>query len=109
MFDIEKEEMQETAAEQATPEWETADWEHITRDHAAQGNGMDSDRIYGKIHAKRKERTGIAAARFAFLAIGLAALGWAVRDMEKLAIVLGVIALVFGLTAAFGAGKYREM
>lgn len=104
MFDIEKEEMQE-----ATPDWETADWEQITHDHAEQGNGMDSDRIYRKIHTKRKQRTGIAAARYAMLAIGLTALGWAVRDMEKLAITLGVIALVFGLTAAFGAGKYREM
>lgn len=109
MFDIEKEEMQETAAEQVTPDWESADWEKITRDHAEQGNGFSADRIYRKTHAKRKERTGIAAARFAFLAIGLAALGWAVRDMEKLAIVLGVIALVFGLIAAFGAGKYKEM
>lgn len=104
MFDIEKEEMQE-----ATPAWETADWEQITNDHAAQGNGMNSDRIYSKIHTKRKQRTGIAAARYAMLAIGLTAIGWAVRDMEKLAITLGVIALVFGLTAAFGAGKYREM
>ena len=109
MFDFEKEEMQETAAEQATPAWETADWEQITHDHAEQGNGMNSDRIYSKIHTKRKQRTGIAAARYAMLAIGLAALGWAVRDMEKLAITLGVIALVFGLTAAFGAGKHSEM
>jgi hypothetical protein len=104
MFDIEKEEMQE-----ATPNWGNADWEQITHDHAMQGHGMSSERIYGKIHTKRKDRTGIAAARYAVLAIGLAALGWAVRDMEKLAITLGVIALVFGLVAAFGAGKYREM
>ena len=109
MFDIEKEEMQEAAAENVTPAWETADWEQITHDHAMQGHGMSSERIYGKIHTKRKDRTGIAAARYAVLAIGLAALGWAVRDMEKLAITLGVIALVFGLIAAFGAGKYKEM
>jgi hypothetical protein len=70
---------------------------------------MNSDRIYSKIHTKRKQRTGIAAARYAMLAIGLTALGWAIRDMEKLAITLGVIALVFGLIAAFGAGKYKEM
>lgn len=109
MFDIEKEEMQEAAAENATPEWETADWEQITRNHAETGDGFSSERIYRKTHAKHKQRTGIAAARYAMLAIGLAALGWAVRDMEKLAITLGVIALVFGLIAAFGAGKYREM
>ena len=104
MFDIEKEEMQE-----ATPAWETADWEQITHDHAENGDGFSSERIYRKTHAKHKQRTGIAAARYAMLAIGLTALGWAVRDMEKLAFALGVIALVFGLIAAFGAGKYREM
>jgi hypothetical protein len=109
MFDIEKEEMQEATVEQETPNWETADWEQITHDHAENGDGFSSERIYRKTHAKHKQRTGIAAARYAMLAIGLTAIGWAVRDMEKLAITLGVIALVFGLVAAFGAGKYREM
>ena len=104
MFDIEKEEMQEVATD-----WENADWEQITHDHADDAKEVSPDRIYRKVHAKRKERTAIAAARWAFLAIGLTALGLAVRDMEKLAITLGVIALVFGLTAAFGAGKYKEM
>ena len=104
MFDIEKEEMQQEA-----PNWETADWEQITHDHAENGDGFSSERIYRKTHAKHKQRTGIAAARYAVLAVGLSALGWAVRDMEKLAFALVLIALVFGLIAAFGAGKYREM
>lgn len=104
MFDIEKEETQ-----QETPNWETADWEQITADHADDAKEVSPDRIYRKAHAKRKERTAIASARYAALAIGLTVLGWAVRDITGLAITLGVIALAFGLTAAFGAGKYREM
>lgn len=104
MFDFEKEEMQ-----QETPEWENADWEQITHDHAAQGNGMNSDRIYSKIHTKRKDRTGIAATRYAMLAIGLTAIGYAVRSATWLAVTLGVVALVFGLISAYGAGKHSEM
>ena len=34
------------------PNWENADWEQITHDHAAQGHGMSSERIYSKIHTK---------------------------------------------------------
>lgn len=104
MFDIEKEEMQEVASD-----WENADWEQITHDHAETGDGISADRIYRKVHAKHKRRTGIAAARYAMLSIGLTAIGWAVRDITGLAITLGVIALFFGLIAAFGAGKYLEM
>lgn len=108
MFDIEKEEMQEAAAENVTPAWETADWEQITHDHAQKAAKKTNAKKTVK-RKKIKRRICVATERWAFLAIGLTALGWAVRDMEKLAITLGVIALVFGLTAAFGAGKYREM
>lgn len=104
MFDIEKEEMQEK-----TPDWENADWEQITKKHAEQGNGISADRIYSKVHKKHKERIGVAAARYALLAIGLAAIGLAVRDVSWLAITLGGIALVLGLISAYGIGKYREM
>jgi hypothetical protein len=104
MFDIEKEKMQEV-----TPDWEIADWEQITGDHARNAKEVSPDRIYRKVHAKRKERTGIAAVRYAALAIGLTAIGWAVRDVTWLAVTLGAAALAFGLISAYGAGKYREL
>ena len=108
MFDYEKEEMQEATAEQETPEWETADWEQITHDHA-QKAAKKSNAKKIKKRKKIKRRICVATERWAFLAIGLTALGWAVRDMEKLAFALVAIALIFGLFAAFGAGKYKEM
>lgn len=89
--------------------WDEANWEKITGDHARNAKEISPDRIYRKVHAKRKERTAIASARYAALAIGLTVLGWVVRDITGLAITLGVIALFFGLIAAFGAGKCREM
>ena len=103
MFDIEKEEMEEI-----TPEWESADWEQITHDHAEKAAKKSNAKKINK-RKKIKRRICVAAERWAFLAIGLSTLGWAVRDMEKLAFALVAIALVFGLIAAFGAGKYREM
>lgn len=89
--------------------WDEADWEKITGDHAHNAREISPDRIYRKIHAKRKERTAIASARYAALAIGLTAIGWVVRDITGLSTILCVIALFFGLIAAFGAGKCREM
>jgi hypothetical protein len=104
MFDFDKEEMMDETI--AMDEFE---WEEITKKHAEEGNGISADRIYSKVHKKHKERIGVAAARYALLAIGLTAIGWAVRDVSWLAITLGVIALVLGLIAAYGIGKYREM
>ena len=95
-------------AMEATLDWETADWEQITHNHAEKAAKKSNAKKINK-RKKIKRRICVATERWAFLAIGLSALGLAVRDMEKLAITLGVIALVFGLTAAFGAGKYREM
>lgn len=104
MFDIEKEDMEETV-----PNWANADWEKITDAHADDAQNISPDRIYHKVHAKHKERTGIAAVRYAALAIGLTAIGWAVREVTWLALTLGVVALLFGLISAYGAGKYREL
>ena len=104
MFDFEKQEMIDETV--AMSEFE---WEGITKKHADDAKEVSPDRIYRKAHAKRKDRTGISAARYAVLAIGLTAIGWAVRDITGLAITLGVIALFFAMIAAFGAGKYREM
>lgn len=89
--------------------WDDADWEQITADHADDAKEISPDRIYSKVHKKHKERIGVAAARYALLAIGLTAIGWAVRDVSWLAITLGGIALVLGLISAYGIGKYREM
>ena len=89
--------------------WDEADWEQITADHADDAKEVSPDRIYRKAHAKRKERTAIASARYAALAIGLTAIVWAVRDVTWLAVTLGSIALVFAIISAFGAGKCREM
>ena len=118
MFDYEKE-------EQATPKaCENADWEQITDAHAsaeeasgragARHNAERSkretfDNFYEKSEQRRKVRTGVTAARYAILAIGLTAVAYLVRDMTGLALTLGGIALVLGLIAAYGAGKCREM
>lgn len=117
MFDIEKEEMQE-----ATPEWETADWEKITAAHAEQEHDASRDAalknegkreafedFYYKRYIHRKDRVAVDSARYALLAIGLTAVGYIVRSIPWLSITLGVTALIFGLIAAYGAGKYREM
>lgn len=104
MFDFDKEEMMDETVTMGEFEWE-----EITKKHAEQGNGISADRIYSKVHKKHKERIGVAAARYALLAIGLTAIGWAVRDVSWLAITLGGIALVLGLISAYGIGKYREM
>ena len=115
MYDIEKEEMNEV-----TPDWQNANWEQITDAHAtaeeASGRAdarcspeAATDRIYRNIHARHKERTTIAAIRYAMLAIGLTAIGYLVRSIPWLAITLGGIALIYGLIAAYGAGKCHEM
>ena len=117
MFDIEKEEMQEAA-----PAWEDADWERITAAHAVQEHDATHDAamknqgkreafqdFYHKRHIHRKDRVAVESARYALLAIGLAAVGYIVRSLPWLAIGLGSIAAIFALIAAYGAGKYREM
>lgn len=115
MFDFEKEKMEE-----ATPNWANADWEKITDNHASteEASGRadarlnseaTADRIYRKVSARHCDRVCVTAIRFAMLAIGLTAVGWLVRSIPWLAITLGVIALIFGLTAAYGAGKYSEL
>lgn len=115
MFDIEKEEMEEV-----TPNWANAEWEKITENHASteEASGRadarlnseaTADRIYRKVSARHRDRVCVTAIRFAMLAIGLTAVGWLVRSIPWLAITLGVIALIFGLTAAYGAGKYSEL
>lgn len=118
MFDYEKEE--QATAEEVSRDWENAEWEEITDAHAtaeeASGRAdarlspeAATDRIYRKIHAKHHERTAIAAIRYAILAIGLTAIGYLVRSIPWLAISLGIVALLFGLIAAYGAGKCCEM
>lgn len=115
MFDFEKEEMEETA-----PNWQNAEWEKITDNHASTEEASDradarlnseatADRIYRKVSARHRDRVCVTAIRFAMLAIGLTAVGWLVRSIPWLAITLGVVALIFGLTAAYGAGKYSEL
>lgn len=103
-----------------TPDWENADWEGITDAHATeeetssradarQSPEAATARIYRKINARRRERTAITAIRYAMLAIGLTAIAWLAREITGLSITLGIIALIFGLTAAYGAGKCHEM
>ena len=115
MFDIEKEEMEETA-----PNWHDAEWDKITDNHASteEASGRadarlsseaTADRIYRKISARHRDRVCVTAIRFAMLALGLTAVAWLVRSIPWLAITLGIIALIFGLTAAYGAGKYSEL
>lgn len=101
-----------------------AEWGQITDAHAAseeasvracaRHNAERSrremfDNFYEKSEQRRKERTGVTAARYAVLAIGLASVAYLVRDMTGLALTLGGIAMVLGLIAAYGAGKCREM
>lgn len=113
MFDYEK-------AECSADDYAEAEWEKITDDHALeeersgradarQNNQAATARIYHKISARCKERTGITAVRYAIAAIGLTAVAYLVRNLTGLAIALGSIALALGFTAAYGAGKYREM
>lgn len=117
MFDIEKEEMQE-----ATPAWQDAEWDEITKNHAnrehdagrdaeiyEQGKREAFDGFYEERHAHRKENTAVSTARYGCAALGLAIVGYAVRCIPWLGITLGVIAMVAGLTAAYGAGKHSEM
>lgn len=120
MFDIEKEEQAIEQKANAQVDWEAADWEDITDAHATEEESSGradarqnaeqvADRIYRKVHQKHKERTTIAAARYAALAIGITAVAYLCRSAPKLSIALGVVALIFGLIAAYGAGKCREM
>ena len=118
MFDYEKEE--QVTTEGVSPDWENADWEGITDAHATKGETSGradarqspeatTARIYRKIHAKHHERVSIAAIRYAMLATGLTAVGYLVRSIPWLAITLGIAALIFGLIAAYGAGKCSEL
>lgn len=101
-----------------------AEWDQITDAHAAAEDASGRagarhnaersrremfDNFYEKSEQRRKERTGVTAARYAVLAIGLASVAYLVRDMAGLALTLGGIAMVLGLIAAYGAGKCREM
>ena len=101
------------------PAWEDADWEDITDAHATaeeasgradarQSPEKMKERIYRKIDARHRERIGIAAARYAALAIGLTDIGWIVRDITWLAATLGIVALICGLLSSYGIGKYHE-
>ena len=112
MYDIEMNE--------ATPDWQNANWEQITDAHAtaeeASGRAdarcspeAATDRIYRNIHARHKDRTSISAIRYAMLAIGFTAIAWLTRELTGLSITLGIIALIFGLIAAYGAGKCSEL
>ena len=105
--------------EEATPNWEVADWEGITDTHATaeeasgradarQSPEKMKERIYRKIDARHRERIGIAAARYAMVSIGLIIIGWIVRDITWLAVMLGIIALICGLLSSYGIGKYHE-
>ena len=124
MFDYEKEEQATT--EEVSPDWENAEWEEITSEHADQEDYVPLEHVdptaiknegkreafsdfYAKRHQHRKDNIAVGSVRYAMLAIGLTVIGYLVRSTTWLAITLGVIALVFGLTAAFGAGKYKEM
>jgi hypothetical protein len=117
MFDFEKEEMQEAA-----PVYQYAEWDEITKNHAErehdatrdaaiknQGKREAFENFYEGRHSHRKERIAVDSGRYALLAIGLTVLGYAVRSISWLGITLGLIALGFGLVAAYGAGKYSEM
>ena len=118
MFDYEKE--VQATAEEVSRDWENAEWEKITDNHASteEASGRADARLnseatadpsYRKVSARHRDRVCVTAIRFAMLAIGLTAVGWLVRSIPWLAITLGVIALIFGLTAAYGAGKYSEL
>ena len=124
MFDFEKEE--QVTAEEVSPNWENAEWEKITGDHAAQENHIPRDYVdpaaiknegkreafsnfYEKRHQHRKDNIAVGSVRYALLSIGLTAIGYMVRSTTWLAVVLGVVALAFGLISAYGAGKHSEM
>ena len=124
MFDFEKEE--QAPAEEVSPDWENAEWEEITSEHADQEDYVPRDHVdptaikiegkreafsdfYAKRHQHRKDNIAVGSVRYAMLAIGLTAIGYAVRSTTWLAVTLGVVALVFGLISAYGAGKHSEM
>lgn len=123
MFDFEnpfKEEPIEEEIAEETPkdnwrDWEYAEWEKITSEHAerevdaAPAACDDTERIYRKAHQRRYERTCRNAVKYALLAIGLTAVAYLVRDIQWLAYTIGGIALIFGLTSAYGAGICHEM
>lgn len=109
-------------AEMNTPAWQETEWDEITNNHAErehdasrdaaiknQGKREAFEDFYHKRYNHRKDRVAVDSARYAVLAIGLTAVGYIVRSIPWLAITLGVIALCFGLIAAYGVGKYREM
>jgi hypothetical protein len=129
MFDFEnpfKEEIIKTdnedsvveVAEEDAPAWETCDWEDITHDHAKNApdapaercyTRFDMNRVYKKARTSRRERTGIRAARYAMVAVFLAALAYLIREIGWLAIAIGGISTCTGLISAYGIGRYHEM
>ena len=109
-------------AEISTPTWQDAEWDDITKNHAEREHDASRDaaiknqgkreafaNFYEGRHSHRKERIAVDCSRYACLALGLTVLGYAVRSITWLGITLGIVALIFGLIAAYGAGKYSEM
>ena len=109
-------------AEISTPTWQEAEWDEITKNHAEQEHDASRDaaiknqgkrealaNFHEERHRHRKERVAVDSTRYAILAIGLTVLGYAVRSIPWIGITLGIIALIFGLYAAYGAGMYSEM
>lgn len=101
---------------------ENAEWDAITDLHATQedlsgradarqSTEKASARIYEKISKRRRERTGITAARFAVIAVLLGFLAYLVAQngVDWLGWTLGIGAGICGLIAAYGVGKYHEM
>lgn len=117
MFDFDKEEMMEETVTMTEFEWDEITGDHAEQEHDAgrdaeifnQGKQEASNNFYEKRRRHRKEKIAIDSARFAFLAIGLSVIGYAVRSIPGLAITLAIVALVFGLISAYGAGMYKAM
>lgn len=110
--------VEEYISEAKAPTSDDADWERITSDHAANASDapternytqFDVNRTYKKARTNRRERTGIRAARYAMVAVGLAALSYLTRDIGWVAIVLGGVSACTGLISAYGIGRYHEM
>ena len=109
-------------AEMNTPTWQDAEWDEITKIHAeqerdtsrdasikAQGKREAFETFYEDRHRHRKGKTAVSAAKYAVVALVLAALGGIVRSIPWVGITFGVFAVIFALISAYGAGKYSEM
>ena len=110
--------MEEYIPEEKVPTWDDADWENITSNHAAKApdapnersyTQFDMNRVYKKARTNRRERTGIRAARYAMVAVCLAALAYFTREISWLAVALGGVSVCTGLISAYGIGRYHEM